>query len=48
MQEVVALVVAVLVKTVILVVRELELLTQVVVAVDLAEVVIMVEQVALV
>jgi hypothetical protein len=48
MQEVVALVVAVLVRTVILVVRELELLTQVVVAVDLAEVVIMVEQVALV
>ena len=40
--------VAVLVKTVILVVRELELLTQVVVEVDLAEVVIMVEQVALV
>tara|TARA_Y100001938_G_scaffold136640_1_gene199788 strand:- start:95 stop:241 length:147 start_codon:yes stop_codon:yes gene_type:complete len=43
MEEAVVLVVAVLVRTVTLVVRELELLTQVVVAVDLAEVVIMVE-----
>ena len=45
MQEAVALVVAVMVKTVILVVQELELLTQVVVEVDLVGVVIMVEQV---